>query len=235
MEDSDIEDDSPPTLGGFVEENYRLFTVIGVFAGLSVYLTELSSKQGPAARWGVSSSMLLFLLASGIGIIRTYGALGECREDASSNALMRAFPFSIVLYALFAMSGSIVYIMNNKYPDESGQLIISGVVYSAIFVYYILLRTRILYEEFRSYSWVADYYSYSPTLAIPIEALWIWHRVQIGAMQNPLNANVTKNLGHVIGMIAQHLALTLGILALLIGLDYLIEQNDLRVTVGSDT
>lgn len=215
--------DEPPTLSRFLEENHRLFTVFGVFAGLSVYLSDLGSPGLTGAKWGVSASLLLFIISGFAGIFKTYEVINNCRNSDSKKDILRIFPFSVVLYSHFVLIIAISLILNARYSDQTVQILISGVGYTVVLSYLTFLQSNLVYDKLRSYSRVSQYYRYSPAIGLLLSIAWGWYRIVIRGVQSPIQAGIWTNLGYVTSFIIIHFAFTILSLAGLLVLDYTVE------------
>lgn len=158
--------DGPIFMKSFLDENHRVFTVIGVFAALAVYLSQLGEPTTEALRLGVGASLFLFLLSIALGTHRSYQALERVRKDPSLKTHLWVLPYSVFMYSLLFLGLSVILVINRSYPNGVGGILASSIIYSLIFVYWTIVTTSSKYENIDGKSAISGKYSLAPYLAV---------------------------------------------------------------------
>jgi len=226
MADSFTPEQSSPTVKSFVANNHRLFTVLGVFAALSVYLSQLVGSESSEAKVGVASSLLMFLLLACVGVIKTYWAIERCKADGQISSYARIFPFAIFLYALVSLSASVILIINSEYPEGAGNVLGSALIFALIFVYWSYVTTELVYEELPGYSRVSSIYEYAPHISVVFLGVWMWFSRENLQFNRILQGqDISYTIGWVTGALIIHIFLTLILIISLVVFDqYVIKQ-----------
>jgi len=107
-------------LRDFLEENYTLFAILGIFGALSVYLNQLVDTIGQDNRTlkiGIAGSLAIVLLIVAILIVDTVERIGGGNEvlgmlisdkNEYRPILLFAVPFAGVVYTLISVIGNFV-------------------------------------------------------------------------------------------------------------------------------
>lgn len=217
--------DVPLTVKEFLEQNHRLFTVIGVFAALSMYLSELGELNSTGVKTGVSASLVLFFIAVSVGVYRTHNTSVKVRRQKTVQSSLRVFPFSAIMYSLVFLAAAVISIMYTRYPSEVGGILTSTIIYTLVFTYWTFVATSEEYDDLTAHTTIGNAFSSAPYVAVPPMVAWWYWRIHIGAVANPLVASFSELVGHASALVILHFLFTLLMLFVLISVDEVIHRG----------
>lgn len=193
------------SLSDFFEGNHELFTVISVFGALAVYLTQFQESLTEFSRLGVGSVLILFLLGTLIALKETNSEF----EKAKGNDQMRLIiGYGIITYSFIMLTFSISAIMMNSFPEGSGTVLFSGLLYGGAFVYLRGVMTNDFFTEIESKNVLLEFgLQRSPFLALAIFASYYWYLYQQGDAPPIIQENLWRATGAIIGAIIIHIVL----------------------------
>ncbi|WP_418286351.1 hypothetical protein [Halorubrum sp. DTA46] len=91
----------PQSVEAFIQQNYRLITVSGVFAAIIVYLSNLTETTGRPIIFGMVGASILFGITA---IIITDNAVVEFTKSFRQDDKLSAFSYFSIALALFLIS-----------------------------------------------------------------------------------------------------------------------------------
>jgi uncharacterized membrane protein len=122
----------PPSIEEFLESNHQLFTVIGMFGALSVYLMKFQQSAADAGTGLVGAILLLFLLTSLVAVRNSY----RCTERARRHGeYLLIFGYAIFMYSFVTLVVSVVLVIVGEYATGAESVLGSSFVYALVFVY----------------------------------------------------------------------------------------------------
>lgn len=203
-EDPDLADGPALTIKEYLEENHRLFTVIGVFAALSVYFVELAGADDEVVQIGVAASLILFLTTTIVGVIETERMAKKARTKGSFKSTLRIIPYSVILYGLFFLGISVLYLIIEKYPHGARGLVTTSAFYSTGFFYWAAIYQYADYSV-QGRRWIIEkMYSYIPFFALGFPGYLAYHGYTNRLIQNPIDSPGGYDFGVLIGAIIVH-------------------------------
>jgi len=217
-ETTDESGNKPPSLEEFISANHRLFTVIAAFGGLSVYLTQLQDASTDAIRTGVGAVLLLFALSVFIALRKSYQRVGEAK-DADEYLLMGGY--AVFMYSFVGLFLSVLLIMSNKYPDSSGSILASSILYSGLFFYVSLVFSADFFTEIEGKTRFEIVIRYSPYFGGVLIILWYTAVWWSGTAPPLIQDNPASTIGAVLALLLSHLFLTM----ILFGILWLIDRG----------
>jgi hypothetical protein len=213
----------PVTVAEFLDENYRLFTVISVFAALSVYLSDLGRTGARGVRLGIGAALVLFLIAAVTGVVRAYEATDRVLEHEGLASKLWVLPHALFMYALLFLAVSIFLVIESRYPGEVGDVLASGVMYTLVFVYWALVSADRLYDGLSDRldvrTSLGGAVRRAPHLSLAPTAVWAALRWDFGPPVVSPDASSTLVVGYVSALVLLHLAFTALVLVVLLGVD----------------
>lgn len=202
--DSDGADGPTLSIKEYLEENHRLFTVIGVFAALSVYFVELAGTNDEVVQIGVAASLILFLTATAVGVIETERMAKMARTRGSFKSTIRIVPYSVILYGLFFLGVSVLYLIIEKYPQGARGLVTTSAFYSTGFFYWAAIYHYADYSV-QDRGWIIEkMYRYIPFFALVFPGASAYHGYTSGLIQNPIDSPGGYDFGVLTGAIIVH-------------------------------
>lgn len=112
---SDTTNDSPEySLTHFIENNYHLITISGLFAAIAVYLTQLSQQLPVEAQYGIAGSLLVFLL---LMLVVIHNGFETASIALSDGAYSHFAAITVVTVGISALVYSAITI-STEYADE---------------------------------------------------------------------------------------------------------------------
>lgn len=112
---SDSTSDPPDhSLTHFVEDNYHLITISGLFAAIAVYLTQLSQQLPVQAQYGIAGSLLVFLL---LMLVVIHNGFETASIALSDGAYSHFGAITVVTVGISALVYSAITI-STQYADE---------------------------------------------------------------------------------------------------------------------
>ncbi|QLG62763.1 hypothetical protein [Halorarum salinum] len=216
----------PVTVTAFMNENYRLFTMISVFAALSVYLSDLADADTGAVRLGIGAALVLFLVSSVAGVVRAYRATERVLHHPDAQSKLWVFPHALLMYALFFLTVSIFRIIETRYPGEVADVLASGIMYTLIFVYWAFVSREEQYEGFTRGPELRRLLPQSPYLSLLPTAVWAYLGWDGGSLVLGPDRSAAVVVGFVFGVVLVHLLATAGIVLAMVGVDRLVLDGD---------
>lgn len=209
----------PHTVTGFLEYHHRLFTVIGVFAGLSVYLSSLGKNGSIGVKMGVSASLMLFFISVGVGVWRTRLVTAKVRKQLTFKSMARTLPFRAIEFSLMFLSAAILNIMWTRYSDEVGGILTSALITAFSFGYWTFVTDILRFDKRDSHTIIGRAYITVPHQALIVTAGWAYWMIMSVGMTNPVSTTYSALVAQVIVSIFIHFLASLVVFRLLIGLD----------------
>ncbi|MFC7079024.1 hypothetical protein [Halorussus caseinilyticus] len=197
-------DERPPSIEEFLETNHQLFTVIGIFGALSVYLMKF--QQSTATSTGaVGAVLLLFLLTSAVAVRNSY----RCTERARRHGdYLLIFGYAVFMYAFVTLVVSVVLVILSRYAQGAESVLGSSFVYALAFVYVPFVFGTDRLREFEGTTPMAAGVRYAPHLAALVLAGWYamqWYR----GVPPTLNlGSAAYSIGIALGLVANHFVIT---------------------------
>lgn len=209
----------PVTITEFLEENYRLFTVISVFGALSVYLSDLGATGAEPVKLGIGAALVLFLIAAMTGVVRAYRVTDRVLEHPGLESKLWVFPHALFMYALLFLALSILLIIESRYPGEVGSVLASGVMYTLVFVYWALISAEHLYDRLEIRTTLRELAPRAPHLSLVPTVAWAYLRWDFGGLVVPPGTSSSLVVGYVSGFVLLHLGFTALVLFVLVSVD----------------
>ncbi|WP_162224638.1 archaellin/type IV pilin N-terminal domain-containing protein [Halorussus amylolyticus] len=110
-----------PTIEFFITENYRLLTVISVFGALATYLSQFPAT--PNGQIGVGGSLILFLITISIAMKKISLIVLQIMGSKKEVPFFRKLGYLGLFMGFFGISLTVLSLMAEEYPKESGELI----------------------------------------------------------------------------------------------------------------
>ncbi|NEU58078.1 hypothetical protein [Halorussus sp. MSC15.2] len=204
-------DERPPSMEAFLESNHQLFTVIGIFGALSVYLMKF--RQSTATRTGaVGAVLLLFLLTSFVAVKNSY----RCTERARRHGdYLLLFGFAVFMYAFVTLVVSVLLVILSGYAQGAESVLGSSFVYALVFVYVPFVFRADALREFSGRTPVASGIRYAPHLAAVALAGWYGTRWLRGSPPTLELDSAAYSIGISLSLVANHFLITAGLVAVL--------------------
>lgn len=192
----------------FFNENHRLFTVIGVFGALAVYLVEIGYSGNGLFKQGVGGALLLFLMTSLIGVRNAFSNLKIANSNLNISYMLL---YSAVVYALLGLSLTIVVTMAERFPEGSGTAIAGAVVYTTIIVYssYVILSTSL--TNFEDSSILGTISPYIPQISFVIFLILLGAAWSSGEVYQNIGESPSQSVGVLWGSALVHSVITVTI------------------------
>ena len=208
----DDADDRPPSLEEFLEENHRLFTVIGMFGALSVYLMKLRETVSGVSGGPVGAVLLLFLLTSALAVRNSY----RCTERARRHgAYLLVFGYAVFMYSFVTLVVSVVFVIWSRYAQGAESVLGSSFVYALVFLYVPFAFRSDVLRGFDGETPLAAGIRRAPHLAAGLLAVWYavrWKSIALPAL--PLDS-AAASIGTVLSLLGNHFAITAAVVGVL--------------------
>ncbi|MFC4551325.1 MULTISPECIES: hypothetical protein [Halorussus] len=208
--------DRPPTLEEFIEDNYRLFTVISVFGTLAVYLTQFQRSSTAATKGGVGAVLVLFMLTAVVALRNSYRATERARAHGAYALL---FGYAVFMYAFVTLVVSVVLVIVGRYAQGAESVLGSSVVYALVFVYVPFIARADAFAEFDGGPLTARAVRRTPHLAALLLASWYavqWYRDALPTVEF---GSAAYSIGIVLSLVGHHFLITVAVFAALRALD----------------
>lgn len=225
---NDTPDSSEDEIDGvakFLASNYELFTVLGVFGALTVYLSRISTGEHYAV-YGIAGASLLFFVTGLTLVVRIYQEMFKEKAVSSLGAFVRRIGYLSLFYGLFAVIFELSVLVALSYPKGAGNLL-EMLIIALLFTLYLPGISYIwqLEREGKAWKWV----KVSPVLSFILVTFTVvfshfWGDPIPIAYENP-----AKELGAVFGLIVVHILLTV-IIAFLPGLFITLKKVHRRIS-----
>lgn len=210
----DAVEDRPPSLEEFLEENHRLFTSIGMFGALSVYLMEFQKTIAGATGGPVGAILLLFLLTSFVAIRNSYRCTDRARKHGE---YLLVFGYAIFMYSFVTLVVSVVFVIVGRYAQGAENVLSSSFVYALVFVYVPFIFRADAFREFDGAPAVSRAVRGCPYVAAVLLAGW--HAAQWGTDGLPALEldSAAYAIGIVLSLVGHHFVITVAVFGLLWG------------------
>lgn len=139
------EPEPPIPIELFLTANYKLLTVVSVFAALTAYLTQLPST-GTTASYGVGGSLLMLFVSGWIMFRKTIRELAKGFRGTSIQHIPRTFGYATFMWGFFGILAALFAIMAKQFPNGAGTLIGNALLFPILSVYLSLMFWFIGYE-----------------------------------------------------------------------------------------
>ncbi|UPV76313.1 hypothetical protein M0R89_19310 (plasmid) [Halorussus limi] len=200
-------DERPPSIEEFLESNHQLFTVIGIFGALSVYLIKFqqSAAETGAATGSVGAILLLFLLTSSVAVRNSY----RCTERARRHgAYLLVFGYAVFMYSFVTLVVSVVLVIVGRYAQGAESVLGSSFVYALVFLYVPFIFRADAFREFEGSSVAAAGVRRAPHFGAVVLAAWYamqWYRGTPPALELD---SAAYSIGIVASLVGNHFVLT---------------------------
>jgi len=197
-------DRGPPSLEAFIESNHQLFTIIGMFGALSVYLMEFQASTG-TARGSVGAVLLLFLLSSALAIRNSY----RCTERARAHGrYLLVFCYAVFMYSFVTLTVSVVLVIASRYAEGAEHVLGSSFVYALVFIYVPFVFGAEAFTDFDGATRLAGAVRYAPHLGALAMAAWYGGKWVRGTLPTPELVSAARGIGFVASLLGNHLVVT---------------------------
>jgi hypothetical protein len=203
----DADDARPPSIEEFLESNHQLFTVIGIFGALSVYLIKFqeSAAETGATTGSVGAILLLFLLTSSVAVRNSY----RCTERARRHgAYLLVFGYAVFMYSFVTLVVSVVLVIVGRYAQGAESVLGSSFVYALVFLYVPFIFRADAFRKFEGSSVATAGVRRTPHIGAVALAGWYalqWHRDTLPTLELD---SAAYSIGIVASLIGNHFALT---------------------------
>lgn len=208
--------DGPPTMEEFLDANHRLFTLIGVFGGLSVYLMKFQASVSGVSSGPVGAVLLLFLLTSAVAIRNSYRCTERAREHGS---YLLVLGYAVFMYSFVTLAVSVVFVILGRYAGGAESVLGSSVVFALLFVYVPFVFRADALLEFEGATPMTVGVRRAPYLSAGLLAAWYareWHRDALPTL--PLDSAAAA-IGTVLSLVGNHFVITAVVVGLLWAVD----------------
>lgn len=198
-------DERPPSIEEFLESNHQLFTVIGIFGALSVYLMKFQRSSGEASTGSVGALLLLFLLTSSVAVRNSY----RCTERARRHGeYLLVFGYAVFMYSFVTLVVSVVLVIVGEYAAGAENVLGSSFVYALVFVYVPFIFRADTFTEFEGSGLAAAGIRRAPHLGGLALAGWHALRWQRGSVPALELDSAAYSIGIVLGLVGNHFVIT---------------------------
>jgi hypothetical protein len=119
-----------PEVMQFIKRDEKLFTVLGIFAALSVYLTQLPSGNGRLNEVGIVGCLLIFIVLSLSLLYRTWKYSTDWLRDSPKNFFGYVTIGMSLMALIISIIGSLI-----AYSDTASPLL-DGLISTSFVVFY---------------------------------------------------------------------------------------------------
>ncbi|WP_135825260.1 hypothetical protein [Halorussus ruber] len=214
-------DERPPTIEEFLETNHQLFTVIGMFGALSVYLMKFQQSSSEATTGSVGAILLLFLLTSSVAVRNSY----RCTERARRHGeYLLVFGYAVFMYSFVTLVVSVVLVILGRYATGAESVLGSSFVYALVFVYVPFIFRADTFREFEGSRLAAAGIRRAPHLGGLALAGWYavqWRRGTLPVLDLD---SAAYSIGMVLGLVGNHFVITAGVFGALWAVDRVAER-----------
>lgn len=131
MKEKTTTEDETSLFDDWIDENYKKFTSIGIFGGLSVYLTQIPIETSLPIQAGIAGSLLIFIILT---LTILFDGVDRCLSLAS-NSNPDFFIFMLIVSGLAGILVAVGAILG-KYSEGATPLIDAASTIG-IFIYYM--------------------------------------------------------------------------------------------------
>ncbi|WP_132058789.1 hypothetical protein [Halorussus amylolyticus] len=194
----------PPSLEEFIESNHQLFTIIGMFGALSVYLIEFQQSAG-VSRGSVGAVLVLFLLTSALAVRNSYLCTERARDHGE---YLLVFGFAVFMYAFVTLAVSVTLVIASRYAEGAENVIGSSLIYALVFIYIPFVFRADIFTEFDGSAHAAAAIRYAPHLGAGVLSSWYAVKWRLGALPDVEFGSAAYGIGFVLSLLGNHLAVT---------------------------
>jgi len=194
----------PPSLEEFLDSNHQLFTTIGVFGALSVYLMKFQQSMGEGTGGPVGAVLLLFLLTSFAAIRNAYRCTARAREHG---AYLHVFGYAVFMYSFLTLAVSVVLVIAGRYAGGAESVLSSSFVYALVFLYVPVAFRADVFREFDAPGPVGVAGRRAPYLAAGVLAAWYAVKLSAGTLALDLDSSAYA-IGAVVSLVGNHVVIT---------------------------
>jgi uncharacterized membrane protein len=208
----------PPSIEEFLESNHQLFTVIGMFGALSVYLMKFQRSAAEASTGSVGAILLLFLLTSSVAVRNSY----RCTERARRHGeYLLIFGYAIFMYSFVTLVVSVVLVIVGEYATGAESVLGSSFVYALVFVYVPFIFRADRFTEFEGTRVASVGIRHAPHIGALMLSGWYalqWRHGTFPAMELE---SAAYSIGIVMSLVGNHFVITACVFAVLWVADWL--------------
>ncbi|WP_134671457.1 hypothetical protein [Halorussus marinus] len=197
-------DRGPPSLEAFIESNHQLFTIIGMFGALSVYLMEFQASAS-TARGSVGAVLLLFLVSSGLAVRNSYRCTERAREHGE---YLLVFGYAVFMYSFVTLTVSVVLVIASRYAEGAEHVLGSSFVYALVFIYVPFVFGAEAFADFDGSTRLAAAVRHAPHVGALAMAAWYGRKWALGALPSPELVSAARGIGFVTSLLGNHLVVT---------------------------
>lgn len=218
------EEPESPTIESYFTTNYELFAILGLFAALSVYLTQLPQEMNAEIQAGIGGSLILFVIIGFVVISKT----SDCASNALNSGLF--LRFSIYIMIVFCLGGLVISVVSimNRYSQGTIPLLDYSISFGFCGSYITYLQQN---EGFLSYDGETPFQNltpYSPYIAAILLSVW---QIQSGVFDQSIQTAQEEVLfGVVIGFALVHFLTTVFVGTCIVYVDRIVERVYSTVT-----
>ncbi|WP_137286151.1 hypothetical protein [Halorussus salinisoli] len=204
-------DERPASMEEFLETNHQLFTVIGIFGALSVYLMKFQ-ESATTTTGAVGAVLLLFLLTSSVAVRNSY----RCAERARRHGdYLLIFGFAVFMYAFVTLAVSVVLVILSRYAQGAENVLGSSFVYALVFVYVPFVFRADALREFEGAEPIAAGIRHAPHLAAVALAGWYAVEWYHGVLPTLELDSAAYSIGIALSLVGNHFVITAGVVGVL--------------------
>ncbi|WP_141212537.1 hypothetical protein [Halorubrum sp. Hd13] len=196
----DNDDPQQYSLIYFIEKNYQLITISGLFAAIAVYLTRLSQELAVEVQYGIAGSLLVFLILMLVIIQDGFETASNALRDG---AYLDFGAITVLTVGISALVYSAMTI-GAQYGDEITPILDISLFLISISIYSVYLINEFLKYEAKNN--VQKIYKISPLIAVGL----LYHYFPVGAEVDSMTIGELSYT--VIPGIVLHLILTFAVL-----------------------
>lgn len=219
--DAGVDAERPPSLEEFLESNHQLFTTIGVFGALSVYLMRFQRSMGEGTGGPVGAVLLLFLLTSFAAVRNAHRCSERAREHG---AYLLTFGYAVFMCAFATLAVSVALVILGRYAGGAGNVLESSFVYALVVLYVPVVFGADALAAFEGSGPIAVAGRRSPHVAAVLLAGWYAVTFHRGGITPDLDS-AAYSIGVVVSLVANHLVAT----AVVFGVAWVLDRTAARV------
>lgn len=206
------------SIESYFTTNYELFTILGLFAALSVYLTQLPNEMSVEVQAGIGGSLILFVIIGFVVINKT----SNCAASALNEGLFLRFSaYILIIFCLGGLEISVVSLMN-RYSQGTVPLIDYSITFGFTASYIAFLQQDNGFMSYEGSTPLQNLIPYSPHIAAVL--LGTWH-FQTGLFDESLQAAQDEMMfGVVIGLALVHFLTSVFIGTCMVYIDRICER-----------
>lgn len=160
--EEDNDDPQQYSLTYFIEENYHLITISGLFAAIAVYLTRLSQELAVEVQYGIAGSLLVFLILMLVIIQNGFETASTALGDG---AYLDFGAITVLTVGISALVYSAMTI-GTQYGDEIAPILDISLFLISVSIYSVHLINEFL--QYEPQNNVQKIHKISPLIALAI-------------------------------------------------------------------